>query len=215
MGTMTVTDIAMHEMCNKPVEVKHVSELPVYTDTVYLEPAKDPQPAVGKRYTTFAGPSLQATKAYNAGKLPEGEESMVKPTKVVEEQLVARTTRKGFLERRRVRRAEVKVDLELLGWLRLEYAFRERTTDLFAQMAAKARQHLKLYDTTHLTALEVHEMIVRVVALAYEVPECEADVRQRMRNPDVIEEINKSGKFLKKGIVGNSLFGKAVTLPTK
>nr|UHS72259.1 MAG: hypothetical protein 1 [Tombusviridae sp.] len=106
-------------------------------------------------------------------------------------------------------------DEELTNYLRMEFAFQERTPDTLRLMHNRLSKHLRQYDTSQFTQKEVYEISINVVDAAMRISEHEQRVRAGMKNETAVDEMRKNNKFVTQGLAGRKgLFGKVVALPT-
>lgn len=106
-------------------------------------------------------------------------------------------------------------DEELTYFLRMEFAFQERTSDTLRLMHGRLSKHLRQYDTSAFTQKEIYEISVNVVDAAMPISTHEQRVRAGMKNEDALDEMRKNNNFVNKGVAGHrGFFKKVMALPS-
>jgi len=156
---------------------------------------------------------------HNTGAKKERDDDpeVVKPVKkMVVEAISTMKNRGDVLQtiRRPQRVAPHYADCDLVHLLRLEYAFKPRTSNMLSQMAAKCKIYLAKYDCTELSAKQIYNMIISAVSAAMEISPLEEQVRQSLRNTEGNMARHKQSMMIRDGILGNKLFGAPDKLPS-
>lgn len=118
---------------------------------------------------------------------------------------------------------KVQVDHDLYGFLIYSFIFVPRTPELFLQMAAKAKNWLKDFDTTDYTHAQLHERIVRAVNAAMIVPSEEIRSLSLLQERVSVKQRHDHANMVGSGMLGSILepafcfFGRQtnVSLPRK
>jgi hypothetical protein len=147
----------------------------------------------------------------------DDDPEVVKPIKSGNSERIDTMKNRGdFLQkvRRPQRVAPHYANCDLVHLLRLEYAFKPRTSNMLSQMAAKSRIYLSRYDCSDLTAKEQYNLIISAVSAAMEISPLEEQVRQSLRNSEGNQARHKQARMIREGILGNKLFGSPDKLPS-
>lgn len=147
----------------------------------------------------------------------DDDPEIVKPVKSGEvEQIETMKNRGDFLQRKKrpQRVAPHYANCDLVHLLRLEYAFKPRTSNMLSQMAAKSRIYLSRYDCSELTVKEQYNLIISAVSAAMEISPLEEQVRQSLRNSEGNMARHKQARMIREGILGNKLFRAPDKLPS-
>jgi hypothetical protein len=95
------------------------------------------------------------------------------------------------------------VDEELVHFLRMEFAFKPRSSDMYQLMHTQLRKHLRTFDTTGYTQKQLYDLSIETVAAAMPISKMEQGARTAMKDGPVLDEMEKHSNFVVKGVVGN------------
>jgi len=172
--------------------------VPPNTPLAPTSPTPPPSPKPTKKAPQLGGASRQATQ--KVANLAENRDPLYKAeAKFVKRERLTRANKHN------ARRAVCSLtDSDLHFYLLFEFAFIPRTNEVFRSMVVKAKSYLRTYDLSEYTQEQVYRLVMRAVRSALPVPDEEAILRQFLRDPSTLEEINKSADFVTTGNAGHS-----------
>lgn len=109
----------------------------------------------------------------------------------------------------------VPVDNDLYGYLIYQFMFYPRTSELFLQMAAKAKLWLKDFDTTSYTHEELHQRVVSAVTAAMVVPQSEVAARRLLQDDTSDKQRHDHAAMVREGNLGSSIIPGFMCFNTK
>lgn len=183
---------------------------------------KDPQSSARVKPPHF-GPSTELWEVTGGTK----NQSAELPLKAAPEGTPAPHTLLSFTRWWRARKGGRKwrneeVDSELVGFLLLEFALRERSAAVMQQMVSKAKQWLnQKFDLTNIPAITQHNTVMHAIGETMRVPQAECELRQALKQDryEVTErmahaDMVKAGKLGGRRRPGSLFIKREQNLPT-